>query len=303
MTMSVDHSIPEEPLPASRPRPVILLFLDGWGVAPMTEANAIASAKTPTFSRLLKEYPVAVLETGAKTVNARYLTLGAGKDLFDEEESQVITLTKTLADNGLKQLKITESERLAALTHFFNGHEENRVIGEDWQVVSSEAGDHTIKPTLALKRIIKKLLAALDDEQLDFLAVSIPTLDLVAQSGDLVAVQKAVAAIDKSLKKIVEKVREKEGLLIISAAHGNAEKMRQPGIDVVDKGITANPVPLILVGEGFRDQNIGWPDPPNNDLSLLAPLGGLSDLAPTILEMMGLAKPAEMDGQSLIDRK
>ncbi len=297
------NSTPEEPLPPSRPRPTVLLLLDGWGVAPFAEANAIANTKTPTFSRLLKEYPAAILEAGDKTINARYLSLGAGGDCLNEEENQAVTLTKVLAANNLKQLKITETERLAALTHFFNGHEETRAAKEDWQIISSETGDHTMKPTLALKRIIKKVLAALDDGTFDFLVVSIPTLDLVAQSGDFSAVQKAVSALDKNLRKIVGKIQEKKGVLIISAAHGNAEKMRQPGIDIVDKGITANPVPLVLAGEGFKDKNIGWPDPPSGDLSLLAPLGNLSDLAPTILDIMGLAKPGKMAGRSLIGRK
>ena len=286
------------------PRPVVLFLLDGWGVTAATEANAIAGAKMPFFSKLLKEYPVALLETGAKSINARYLSLGSGCDLDDENQERALTLTSLVSAAGLKQVKITETERLAALTHFFNGHVENRAPKEDWLIVSSEAGGHVVKPTLALKRIAKKLIEVLEQEEIcHLIIVSIPTLDLVARGGDLIAAQKAANTLDKSLKKIISKILDKKGLALISAAHGNAEKMRQPGIDVIDTEITANPVPLILVGEEFKSRNIGWADPLNNDLSLLAPIGSLADLTPTILEIMGLAKPTEMKGHSLLENK
>lgn len=296
MTLDSSSSTSEVPL---RPRPLVLLLLDGWGIAPMTEANAVAGAKTPTFSKLIKDYPVALLETGDKTINTRYLSLGAGCDLENENEEPALTLTKIIADNNLKQLKITETERLAALTHFFNGHAEDRASGEEWAIVSSEASGHLIKPTLALKRIVKKTLEALEKEIFDLLVISIPTLDLVARGGDLATTVKVVNDLDKNLKRIVAKVQEKKGVVILSAAHGNAEKMRQPGIDVIDTEITANPVPLVLIGEDFKSQNIGWADPLSNDLSLLAPIGRLADLAPTILKIMGIEPPLEMTGKSL----
>ncbi|MFA5024524.1 MAG: hypothetical protein WC523_06255 [Patescibacteria group bacterium] len=287
----------------SRFKPVVLLLLDGLGIAPLSEANALANAKTPTFLNLIKEYPVALLTTGDKTVNARYLSLGVGRDLTDENIESVVTLTKIISESGLKQIKITETERLAALTHFFNGHEENRVIGEDWRIVSSAAGDHTIKPTLALKRIVKETLKAIDSEIHDFIIVALPTLDLTAASGDFLAAKKAVETVDKNLRKIKAAVLDKNGLLIISSAHGNVEKMRYLGTEAINKEITANPVPLILVGEQFKRKNIGWVDPVGSDLSLLSPAGSLADLAPTILKIMNLAQPEEMSGRSLIDKQ
>jgi len=301
MTATNSHNNSEE-IPR-RVRPLVLLLLDGWGIAPASEANAITGAKTPTFLNLIKEYPVALLTTGNKTINARYLSLGAGRDLADENLEQAVTLTKTIAAHNLKQIKITETERLAALTHFFNGHEENRTAGEDWLIVSSAAGNHTVKPIFALKRIVRETLKAINSESYDFLVATIPTLDLVAGSGDFSATKKIVAALDKELRKIVTEVFDKQGVLLVSSTQGNAEKMHYLGTEMAHKEITDNPVPLIIAGERFKSTNIGLADPVGNDLSLLAPAGSLADLASTVLAIMGLPQPEEMLGKSLIDKQ
>lgn len=285
-----------------RPRPVVLLLLDGWGVAPTGEANAIAAVKTPTWLNLIKEYPVATLNPGDKSLNARYLTLGAGQEIAKENTEVATTLTTVLAAADLKQVKIAETERFAALTHFFNGHAENKSSGEDWKIISSETGDHTVKLSLALKRTVREIIKAIDcDEPADFIAAAIPYLDLAAASNDFAVVEKAVEAVDKSLKKILTAVEVKNGVLIISAAGGNAEKMRNLGTELADKDMTNNPVPLLIIGQEFKGKTIGLTDPISNDLSLLAPAGTLADVAPTILKILGLELPAEMTGKSLID--
>lgn len=283
--------------------PVVFLLIDGWGVAPLSEANAMTSAKTPYLDSLVKEYPVALLTAKNKTINARYLSLGAGQDLNEENFVPQTNLSKVLADNNLKQIKITETERLAALTYFFNGHREGRQVNEDWKIVSSEAGDHGIKPTLALNRISREIIKALKSEQYNFLVAAIPTLDLVAATGDFKAVKKVVETIDVQIRKIYNQVLNQKGVLIISSACGNAESLKSMATELVDKDITNNPVPLIIVGEDYKGKTIGLIEPLNSDLSLLAPAGNLADLAPTILNIMNLAKPEEMSGASFIDKK
>jgi len=289
-------------VPLTTAGPVVFLLLDGWGVAPLSEANAMTSAKTPCLDSLIKEYPVALLLAQHKTINARYLSLGAGQDLVDENLMPTATLSKILASHNLKQIKITETERLAALTHFFNGHEETRAFGEDWKIVSSEAGNHSIKPVLALNRIGRELIKAIESEKYNFLVAAVPTLDLVAASGDFKAVKKVVEMLDSHLRKIVNLVLSKKGVLVISSACGNAEYLKSMATELVDKNITDNPVPLIIVGEEYKGKTIGLREPLNNDLSLLAPAGNLSDVAPTILSIMSLAKPEEMTGVSLFDK-
>lgn len=283
--------------------PVVLLLLDGWGIAPASEANAFSSAKTPTFNSLVTDYPVALLSTGDRTLNARYLSLGAGSDLANENTNPSATLTRVFTNAGLKQIKITETERLAALTYFFNGHSETKTSGEDWKIISSDTSENKSKLPLVSNKITAELIKNLKTEKYNFFAVSLPTLDLAALSGDLGIVKKAIEAVDNNLKKIVSAVLDKRGILIISAAGGNVENIKNMATELIDYEMTDNPVPLIIVGDRFKGKTIGLSEPINNDLSLLAPAGNLGDLAPTILDIMNLPKPGGMIGESLIDKE
>jgi len=289
--------------PSARPRPVVLLFLAGWGIAPAGEGNAIAASRTPGFSGLVKEYPVALLKPGAKTLNARYLSLDAGQDLADENFEPSVTLSAVLAEHDFRQIKIGETERFAALTHFFNGHRDAPATGEEWKIISS-AGRTPLKSVTALNRTVREISKAVASEApYDLIVGIIATLDLAAQTGDWELTKQAVKRVDKNLKKISRAVLDKGGVLIVTAASGNAERTLLGGTEAADKGITDNPVPLIVVGEQFKGKTIGLADAWNNDLSLLSPAGNLADLAPTLLDILGLDKPAAMTGRSLIDKK
>jgi 2,3-bisphosphoglycerate-independent phosphoglycerate mutase len=280
---------------------VILVILDGWGVAPASDANAIAAAKTPTFLNLVKDYPVALLNSDHKTWNARYLTLGSGREIDNEKLETAISLPAIIAAAGLKQIKIAETERFAALTHFFNGHREDKFFGEDWKIISSTAGGKRVSPELALKRTVREVLSVINSEERpDFLAVAIPYLDLTAATGDFSANKKAVETVDKAIKNILAAVSAKGDILIITAAGGNVEKSRNLALDMSDIGLTDSPVPLVIVGTEFKGKTIGLADPLNNDLSSLTPAGTLADVAPTILRIMNLKKPDAMTGGSLM---
>ncbi len=282
-----------------RPRPVVLLLLDGWGIASANEANAITAAKTPVFLKIVQEYPVAALNPGKLSLNERYLVLGSGQNEITED---TLGLSAIISKAGLKQLKLAETERFAALTTMFNGRQEDRFSGEDWKIISSAENNHSVKPFLVFKRSVKALLEAInkEDDSYAFIAASLPYLDLTASTGDFSAAKKAVADIDKSLKAILAAVLEKKGLLIISSAAGNAEKMRDFSTDMIDNSITVNPVPFIICSEDYKGKTIGLSDPMNNDLSLLAPAGNFSALAPSILKILGIEQPESMKGKSLI---
>jgi len=293
-------------IPLLRPRPVVLLLLDGWGIAPLSEANAFSGLKLPAWENLVHNYPLALLSPAHTNLNQRYITLGCGREDCSASPDNLITcrvasLTSTLAKAGLRQLKIAETERYAALTYFFNGEREERFPNETWKIISSETGEHTVKPRLALTRAVKELLQAIKSKELDFITTVWPILDLMAMTGDIVATKKAALALDSSIKKVFQEVDEQNGVLIISAVNGNAERIQNLATGLADTSLTNNPVPLIIAGHDLKGKTIGLTDPLGNDLSILSPAGTLADLAPTILKIMNLEKPETMVGHSLID--
>lgn len=288
--------------PCPRPRPLVLLLLDGWGVAPAGEANAISVAKTPFFLTLLRDYPAATLAAGDGDINARYRSLGTGRGTAEAPVENSTSLSAVIATVGGRQIKIAETERFAALTSFFNGGTEEKLPGEEWRIVSSESGRHTIKLPLALRRTVKEIIKAIDDENgYDLIVASMPILDLTAAAGDFAATRQAAEILDRSLASIIDAVDAKGGVAVISAACGNAEKLRNLATELADTEMTDNPVPFIIFGAGFKGQTIGLPDAIGLDLSLIPPAGSLADVAPTILKIMGREKPAGMTGRSLID--
>ncbi|MFA6417050.1 MAG: hypothetical protein WCW61_02550 [Patescibacteria group bacterium] len=288
---------------SSKSNLVFLLLLDGWGIAEKNEANAISSARIPNFSKMAKEYPAAILEANALNINARYLILGSGLAVSDETQAVGKDLSSIISDAGLKQLKIFDSERLAALSSFFNGRREERLIGEDWLSISLEDDKQEINVLLALKRIFRESVKAVKSRKYNFIVAACSALDIMAASGDFAETVKTAEALDKALKSLAAEVLDHQGILIISSSAGNAERLKDMVTDLPDKNITDNPVPLIIIGHDFEGKTIGFKDAPNGDLSLLAPAGSLSDIAPTILNLMGIEKDAGMSGISLVDEK
>ncbi len=280
---------------------VVLLLIDGWGVAPANDANAIAAAKTPVFLNFIKEYPVALLSPSSSSWNARYLALGSGQDIQDENTECSTNLSLVISQAGLRQVKIAETERFAALTHFFNTQHEDKYSLEDWKIISSTAKAKIAKPVLTLRKTAKEITKTLNDGSISFIAAALPCLDLTAAGGDMAQTRKAVEAVDKALKEIYLAVAQKEGVLIITSAGGNAEKMKDIATDLPDAGLTDNPVPFLIIGADYKGKTIGLADPLNNDLSSLTPAGTLADVAPTILKILGLPKSDEMTGISLVE--
>ena len=275
------------PLAPTRPRPVVLLMLGGWGVSKSRDNNAIRLAKIPNFKELVSHYPATILTGSSAKDSLNYAVLGAGQI----EPTVAMSLARILSDHNLKQLKIAETEKFALVTNFFNNSDEPLIGEEQVLVPSSEK---------ASEAVTAKLIKAIKSSKYDFVLTALADIDRVSATGDLDATVKAIESIDKILKKITKAVLAVNGLLIITSAHGYAEEVFDIQTEAVNKNNTDNPVPFLIIGESFAGKTIGFSEAPANDLSLLEPAGSLVDIAPTILKIMDLETPAEMEGKSLI---
>jgi len=227
------------------------------------------------------------------------------KDLPVEVASPPEIITNTLGEiiskAGLKQLRIAETEKYAHVTYFFNGGRENKSEGEDHILVPSpQVVSYDIKPEMSAPEVTKKVLDFISEDKYDFILINFANPDMVGHTGNLQAAIKAIEVVDKCLGKIANVVLDKDGVIVVTADHGNAEIMFNMQTGEIDKEHTTNPVPFIIAGKEFEGKTIGFQESPGNDLSLTKPQGILSDISPTILQIMKLNKPPEMTGRSLI---
>lgn len=198
------------------------------------------------------------------------------------------TFGEIIAKKGLKQLRIAETEKYAHVTFFFNGGEENVFPGEERILVPSprEVPTYDLKPEMSAPEITKKVLDCIDSDQFDVIILNFANADMVGHSGKLSAAIRAVEVLDEQIGKIQEAVLKKGGTLLITADHGNCEKMRdergQP-----HTAHTTDLVPFIVIS-------------PKKKQMKLRDMGSLADIAPTMLQLMGLDVPREMSGKSMI---
>ena len=197
------------------------------------------------------------------------------------------TFGEYISNNGLTQLRIAETEKYAHVTFFFNGGNEKQYPGEDRILVPSpKVETYDMKPEMSAYEVTEKVLEQIENEKYNAIILNFANPDMVGHTGSLDAAIKAVEAIDECVGKIEKAVEKVNGVLLITADHGNAEQMIDYKTGEPHTAHTTNPVPLILVGM--------------EDIKLKE--GKLADLAPTMLDIMGLAKPEEMTGESLIEK-
>ncbi len=204
-------------------------------------------------------------------------------------------LSKILSDNKKIQLKIAESEKRAHITYFLNGGQEEPFENEERIIVPSLGSEYELNPEMSAPQITEMLINQLSQNRYDFAAVNFANGDMAGHTGNLAAATKAIQTLDECMGKIANKVLSLNGALIVTADHGNTEEMVNLETGEVDKEHSTNPVPFWLVTKQ-REKFI------NGDPVKEIALGGiLADIAPTILELMGLPKPQEMEGSSLAD--
>ncbi len=214
------------------------------------------------------------------------------------EETIKNSLAKVISLAGLKQLHIAETEKYAHVTYFLNGGVEEPFTGEDNVLIPSpRVESYAQMPAMSAQEIKSRLLKNIVDNIYDFYAINFANPDMVAHTGDLKASIAAIEEIDKILGEIIPAILAHDGVLVITADHGNAEKIINLQTGEIDKEHSLSPVPFLIIGSNFEIKELGAG---KIDLNLLTPAGFLADVAPTILKIMNLEQPKEMTGRSLI---
>ena len=205
-------------------------------------------------------------------------------------EKLVNILGQVIADHGLTQLRIAETEKYAHVTFFFNGGEEKPFKGEDRVLIPSpDVATYDLKPEMSAFELTEKLCQAIEAKKYDLIVCNYANSDMVGHTGNYAAAVKAIEALDQCIGKVSTAVQNVEGDLFITADHGNADQMVDPETGKIHTAHTTNPVPFVYQG---RQQG-----------TLVNEEGKLSDIAPTILAAMGLKQPLEMTGKTIFTFK
>jgi len=195
-------------------------------------------------------------------------------------------LGEVVADAQRTQLRMAETEKYPHVTYFLNGGREEPFNGEDRIMVPSpKVATYDLQPEMSAPELTDNAVEAITSGKYDLIVLNFANADMVGHTGSIPAAVKAVETVDTGLGRIAKAIEQMGGALLVTADHGNAEMMVDPETGGPHTAHTLNPVPLILMGAGNR---------------LTVKEGRLADIAPTLLELMGLPKPAEMTGTSLL---
>ena len=205
-----------------------------------------------------------------------------------EPQPLVNLLGEVLDKNGIKQFRTAETEKYAHVTFFFNGGiDEPNKLETRVLINSPKVATYDLQPEMSAPAVCNEVLKALDNQEYGFILVNFANPDMVGHTGVMEAAIKACETVDECVGKIVAKAKENGVAVILTADHGNAECMEDKVTHAPYTAHTTNPVPLFVINDG--------------DIKLKQ-TGALCDIAPTVLDIMGIAKPVEMTGESLIEK-
>lgn len=227
-----------------------------------------------------------------ENLNLTYVTMTQydktieGVHVAYKPESYENTLGEYVASKGLNQLRIAETEKYAHVTFFFNGGVEAPNTNEDRALIPSpKVATYDMQPEMSANEVTEEVVKRLNEDKYDMIILNFANPDMVGHTGVFEAAKKAIEAVDTCLGKVVEKVLEKDGTVFITADHGNAEQMIDYSTGNPMTAHTSDPVPFLYISKNDKGLEDG---------------GKLCDIAPTMLEAMGLPKPEEMTGKSLL---
>ncbi len=228
----------------------------------------------------------------AKDLNLNFVTMTEYDANFENleiaygQEELKNTLGEYISFRGINQLRIAETEKYAHVTFFFNGGKENPFNNEDRLLVNSpKVATYDLKPEMSAYEVTDELVDKIEKDTYGLIIANYANPDMVGHTGVVDAAVKAVETVDKCLEKVIKAARDNNYNIIITADHGNCEQMKELGKDTPYTAHTTNQVPLILIGKDVELEE-----------------GILANIAPTILDLMGLEKPEEMTENSIIRR-
>lgn len=276
--------------------PSVIVNGEGEPVGTIKNGDVVISYnyRTDRAKQLVKVFdPACSLEWVNKDIKVNLVTMTKYDDNYDfasvafpPKKAENI-LGEVLEQRGLKQVRIAETEKYAHVTFFFNDGKVEPFGGEDRELISSEKmKSYASNPKMSAKKVADKTIDRINQGEYNVVIVNFANPDMVGHSGDMEATKEAIAEVDTQVKRVVDAVLEKNGTVILTADHGNADCMILPSGEPCTSHTTAL-VPVFLIGKGYENAK-------------LKEGGSLADIAPTILDVLGESKPTQMLGESLI---
>ena len=288
---------------------LILIILDGWGVGESNESNPIYMAKTPNIDFIEKNFPSGSLKSSGVAIGLPWaspgtseighLVIGVGRSVSKEESEGKKEISPNLGEvitnSGKNQMRIAETKKYKSLTFYLNGLREEPYKDEYRILVPSKKTLNVAEdPEMMAKTITERALLALNEGSFDFIAINYANPDVIVSTGNYEATIRAIEIVDDEIGRILKSVLREGHTLVIVGSHGNAEILLRPNRGGSNKNNSPNPVPIYLVKNNLKR-------PPTQKGVKLLSLGFLSDVTPTILELMNIEKPKEMTGESLVN--
>jgi len=216
---------------------------------------------------------------------------------FPEEQAE-FPVGRVVSDAGKTQLRIAETEKYAHVTYYFNSGREISFPGEDRAMVPSpNVKDYSEKPAMSAKAIADRVIAEIEKDKYDLIVMNFANPDMIGHTGKYDATVESLRFLDNQMKRIVDTALLKDGGVLITSDHGNAEEMINPTTHEISKDHTANPVPVVYIASGNKQ------DPPKNEdlvmQVLSTPIGCLADIGPTVLEIMQIPQPPQITANSI----
>ncbi len=255
----------------------------------------VAAYTAPNFKKFFRGSLPSFLPASIVTYDA---SLPISVALPQEEITK--SFAEVLSQHHLTQLHIAETEKYAHVTYFLNGKREKPFAGESRKLIPSPLVSHYDEtPGMSAEKITDAAIKAIRATTPHVVIINFANPDMVGHTGNKEATLQALKVTDVCLGRLAQAVEAADGWMLVTGDHGNAEELTKMRTGEADKEHSTNPVPLIFVGPRFKGKTSRAGVAPEGDLSLLAPSGGLCDIAPTFLTLLGIDPPPEMTGHSL----